>query len=242
MTPSPIVKDFDVIEDISPGKIPGFVDALADAFLFQAAEERFGDRIIQQLPRLLMLGSRLLALQKRRQSSLPYWLPWSECAGTGFSGLRRQTAISKAASTVNSRLSRATRFRPQVPPASTSSALCFSSFVGMTALTHSYKPWADTPSRAATSGTGVAPSDDLTNCFFLKFRRVTLCAHSFLLCSNHRLEMSTGVGEVQTVIIKKEIGRIKVISPKEEFRLEDKASALKNRWLEIINKLIKNKQ
>lgn len=46
MTPSPIVKDFDVIEDISPGKIPGFVDALADAFLFQAAEERFGDRII----------------------------------------------------------------------------------------------------------------------------------------------------------------------------------------------------
>jgi hypothetical protein len=53
--------------------------------------------------------------------------------------------------------------------------------------------------------------------------------------------MSTGVGEVQTVIIKKEIGRIKVISPKEEFRLEDKASALKSRWLEIINKLIKNK-
>jgi len=31
----------------------------------------------QQLPRRLMLGARLLARQKRCQSSLPYWLPWT---------------------------------------------------------------------------------------------------------------------------------------------------------------------
>lgn len=31
----------------------------------------------QQLPRRIILGARLLTRQNRRQSSLPYWLPWS---------------------------------------------------------------------------------------------------------------------------------------------------------------------
>lgn len=46
VAPGSIVKDFDVIEDVGPGQIPGFVDALTDAFLFQTAEERFGDSVI----------------------------------------------------------------------------------------------------------------------------------------------------------------------------------------------------
>jgi hypothetical protein len=49
MAPGPIVKDFNVIEDIGPGQIPGLVDALADALLFQTAEERFGDRAATSL-------------------------------------------------------------------------------------------------------------------------------------------------------------------------------------------------
>lgn len=46
MAPGSIVKDFDVIEDICPGQIAGFVDAFADTFLFQTAKERFGDCVI----------------------------------------------------------------------------------------------------------------------------------------------------------------------------------------------------
>lgn len=76
MTPGPVVEDFNVIEDIGPGQIPGFIDTFSDPFFFQRTEERFGHRIdAQQLPRRLMLGARLLARQKRCQSSLPYWLP-----------------------------------------------------------------------------------------------------------------------------------------------------------------------
>jgi hypothetical protein len=46
VAPGSIVKDFDVIEDIGPGQIPGFIDAFADTLLLQAAEERFGHRIV----------------------------------------------------------------------------------------------------------------------------------------------------------------------------------------------------
>lgn len=34
-------KKFDVIKDVGTGQTAGFVDALADALLFQATEERF---------------------------------------------------------------------------------------------------------------------------------------------------------------------------------------------------------
>lgn len=37
VAPSPIAEDFDVVEDIGPGQISGFVDPFADAFVFQAA-------------------------------------------------------------------------------------------------------------------------------------------------------------------------------------------------------------
>ena len=46
VAPGSIVKDFNVIEDIGPSQIPGFIDALADPLLFQTAEERFSDSII----------------------------------------------------------------------------------------------------------------------------------------------------------------------------------------------------
>ena len=41
-----IVEDFDVIEYIGASEISCFVDALADAFFFQTAEEGFGYRVI----------------------------------------------------------------------------------------------------------------------------------------------------------------------------------------------------
>lgn len=90
--------------------------------------------------------------------------------------------------------------------ASTSSALCFSSLVGMNALTHLYKLWADTPQSGRNLGSRVTPLDDLANCLFLEFRHVTLCAHLFLLCSNHRSEMSTGVGGVKLLACSKNRG------------------------------------
>jgi hypothetical protein len=56
-----IVKDFDVIKDVGTCELACFVDSLAYAFLLQAAEEGLGDGVVPQLPRRLMLGSRLLA-------------------------------------------------------------------------------------------------------------------------------------------------------------------------------------
>ncbi len=56
-----IVERLDIIEDIGSGDIARFVDAFSDALLLQAAEEGFRDGIVQQLARLLMLGSRLWA-------------------------------------------------------------------------------------------------------------------------------------------------------------------------------------
>lgn len=46
MTPGPVVEDFNVIEDIGPGQIPGFIDTFSDPFFFQRTEERFDHRII----------------------------------------------------------------------------------------------------------------------------------------------------------------------------------------------------
>ncbi|CAE1144066.1 protein of unknown function [Serratia sp. Tan611] len=45
VAPGPVIEDFNVIEDIGPGQIPGFVYSLSDAFFFQRTEERFGHRI-----------------------------------------------------------------------------------------------------------------------------------------------------------------------------------------------------
>lgn len=46
MTTVTIVKDFDVVEDIRPCQIAGFVDAFLDALLLQAAKEGFGHCIV----------------------------------------------------------------------------------------------------------------------------------------------------------------------------------------------------
>lgn len=50
---TPIVEDLDVIENISAGKISCFVDAFADTFFFQAAEEGFGHCIDAPMSRNL---------------------------------------------------------------------------------------------------------------------------------------------------------------------------------------------
>lgn len=46
VAPGSIVKDFDVVEDISSGQISGFVDTFADAFFFQTAKKRFGHGVM----------------------------------------------------------------------------------------------------------------------------------------------------------------------------------------------------
>ncbi len=46
VAPDLVVEHFNVIEDIHPYQIPGFVDPLYDEFFFQRAEEQFGHRII----------------------------------------------------------------------------------------------------------------------------------------------------------------------------------------------------
>ncbi|AGN88302.1 hypothetical protein H650_00340 (plasmid) [Enterobacter sp. R4-368] len=46
VAPGPVVEHFNVIEDIGPGQIPGFIDALSDPFFFQRTEERLRYRII----------------------------------------------------------------------------------------------------------------------------------------------------------------------------------------------------
>jgi len=35
VTPGPVVEHFNVIEDIRPGQIPGFIDTFSDPFFFQ---------------------------------------------------------------------------------------------------------------------------------------------------------------------------------------------------------------
>ena len=46
VAPGPVVEHFNVIEDIGPGQIPGFIDAFSDPLFFQRTEERFGHGII----------------------------------------------------------------------------------------------------------------------------------------------------------------------------------------------------
>jgi hypothetical protein len=46
VAPGPVIEDFNVIEYIGPGQIPGFIDAFTDPFFFKRTEERFGHRII----------------------------------------------------------------------------------------------------------------------------------------------------------------------------------------------------
>jgi len=71
----PVVEHFNVIEDIRPCQIPGFIYAFSDSFFLSELKNDSATALSQQLPRLLVLGARLLARQKLCQSSLPYWLP-----------------------------------------------------------------------------------------------------------------------------------------------------------------------
>lgn len=71
MAPGPVVEHFNVIEDIGPGQIPGFIYYLPDAFFFKRTEERFGHRIILAVA---------TPAHARRQvigpaEALLYWLP-----------------------------------------------------------------------------------------------------------------------------------------------------------------------
>ena len=75
VAPGPIVEHFNVIEDIRPGQIPVWYVLLLMRSFFSELKNNSATALSWQLPRLFMLGARLLARQKRSQSSLPYWLP-----------------------------------------------------------------------------------------------------------------------------------------------------------------------
>jgi hypothetical protein len=72
VTSSSILKDFDVIKNISTGQFSRFVNPLSYTLFFKELKNDSATALSQQLPRLLMLGSSLLASKNRFQSSLPY--------------------------------------------------------------------------------------------------------------------------------------------------------------------------
>ncbi|KJZ44458.1 hypothetical protein VC35_16625 [Pseudomonas fluorescens] len=75
MTSFWIVKHLDVIEYITTSILPRGVDFSLDSFPFQQLEKLSATALSWQLPRRLMLATRLLAFKKLRQSELLYWLP-----------------------------------------------------------------------------------------------------------------------------------------------------------------------
>lgn len=99
-----VVERLDIVEDIGARQGAGLVDAFWMRSFFRLLKKDSATALSQQLPRLLMLVSSEWAAQNRLKSSLPYWLPWSECTRTRPSGLRRRTAMRRASS-ASSRLS-----------------------------------------------------------------------------------------------------------------------------------------
>ena len=75
VAPGQVVEHFNVIEDIRPGQIPWYYMRFLIRSFFSELKNDSVTALSQQLPRLLMLGVRLLTRKKRCQSSLPYWLP-----------------------------------------------------------------------------------------------------------------------------------------------------------------------
>jgi hypothetical protein len=61
-----IVKPIDVVGHVVDRQLAVLVDLFLDALLLETAEKGFGDRVVQQLPFRLMLGSRWSERQKRR--------------------------------------------------------------------------------------------------------------------------------------------------------------------------------
>jgi hypothetical protein len=96
VAPRSIVKGVDVVEDVCPGQISGFIDALADALLFQAAEQRFRDSIIPAVATSTHTRFKIIGLTQTGVIIAPILPARSECPSTGFSGLRCHTTIDKA--------------------------------------------------------------------------------------------------------------------------------------------------
>ena len=68
-----VVEQFDVIEHIATSILPRGVDFPLDPFPFQKLETLSATALSRQLPRRLMLATKLFAFKKLRQSVLLYW-------------------------------------------------------------------------------------------------------------------------------------------------------------------------
>ena len=63
-----IVEHLDIVEDVVPGLVAANVDSAANALPLESLKKLFATALSWQLPRRLMLCSRLCALRKSRQS------------------------------------------------------------------------------------------------------------------------------------------------------------------------------
>lgn len=82
---------------------------------------------------------------------------------------------------------------------SSSSLDCCSDLSGATALTHLYRLWAETPKRAATSGTEDPRSMTCLTASSLNSGVTSGCSWHSLLCSKDRRSLSIGPGAVQSL-------------------------------------------
>jgi len=73
-----VVKHLDVVEHISANILPGAIDFRLIRSRFSSWKKLSATALSWQLPRRLMLPSKLLAFRKLCQSPLLNWLPWSE--------------------------------------------------------------------------------------------------------------------------------------------------------------------
>jgi len=100
VTPGSIVEHFDVLEDICLREIASSVDLSSDSLLFQAAEERFSDRVVPTVPSPTHAGIELVRFAEADPGiaavlrSLVGVHDLTRCFG-----FRLQTAMSKASKT-----------------------------------------------------------------------------------------------------------------------------------------------
>jgi len=64
MTTCTIIERLDIVEHIGSRQITGFVNSFLDAFLFQAAKERFSNGIIPAVPTTAHAGFKVVGFQK----------------------------------------------------------------------------------------------------------------------------------------------------------------------------------
>ena len=82
VAPGPIVEHFNVIEDIRPGQIPVWYVLLLMRSFFSELKNNSATALSWQLPRLFMLGARLLARRSGASRHCRTDYPYTTTDGT----------------------------------------------------------------------------------------------------------------------------------------------------------------